>query len=207
LIGALLILTLSACTNQKSVDTASTTHVETEDNNNTATSTGTEQNVVPKEETSPSSQSQENTSKNEEKKAVEDAQEFLKLIKEKDADKLLQLLNKSDPTRLDIEGANKVIEGFDVNFDIDSLSVRINGDGSAMNPAIGQYEFVLADKNFKEHPEDNSLVIRYQEDGGIVYHNSYIRYFPYAEKMVVQYLDLIDKGNTIQLASFLNPDD
>ena len=65
----------------------------------------------------------------------------------------------------------------------------------------------MADKNLKEHQEDNSLVIRYQADGGIVYHNPYIRYFPYAEKMVVQYLDLIDEGNSIQMASFLNPDD
>lgn len=182
---------------------ASSNHGDTEGKINTVTSSGTEQNIV-KEKSSPSSQ--ENTDTNE-MKAIKDAQELLELIKEKDSDKLLGLLNKSALSRLDIEGVNIIIEGFDVNFDLKSLSVQINNDGPAMYPEGGQYEFVLVDKNFKGNHEENSLVIQYQEDGGIVYHNPYITYFPYAKKKVVKYLDLIDKGNTTELAGFLNPDD
>lgn len=183
---------------------ASSNHGDTEGKINTVTSSGTEQNIVPNEKSSPSSQ--ENTDTNE-MKAIKDAQGLLELIKEKDSDKLLGLLNKSALSRLDIEGVNTIIEGFDANFDLKSLSVQINNDGPAMYPEGGQYEFVLVDKNFKGNHEENSLVIHYQEDGGIVYHNPYITYFPYAEKMVVKYLDLIDEGNTTELAGFLNPDD
>ncbi|CAM3483936.1 hypothetical protein PALU110988_24885 [Paenibacillus lupini] len=75
-----------------------------------------------------------------------------------------------------------------------------------MYPEGGQYEFALVDKNFKEYDEENSLVILYQ-NGGIVYRNPYLRYFPYAEKMVLKYIDLINKENTTELAGFLNPDD
>ncbi|KRE50916.1 hypothetical protein [Paenibacillus sp. Soil522] len=203
-VGALLMLTLSACTNQRTVDMVSSNHGDTEGKMNTVTSSGTEQNIVPKEENSPSSQENTDT---DEMKAIKDAQELLELIKEKDSDKLLRLLNKSARSRLDIEGVNTIIEGFDANFDLKSLSVQINNDGPAMYPEGGQYEFVLVDKNFKGNHEENSLVIRYQEDGGIVYHNPYIQYFPYAEKLVVKYLDLIDEGNTTELAGFLNPDD
>ena len=56
------------------------------------TSSGKEQNIVPNEKSSPSSQ--ENTDTNE-MKAIKDAQRLLELIKEKDSDKLLGLLNKS----------------------------------------------------------------------------------------------------------------
>ena len=193
-VGALLMLTLSACTN----------HVDTEGKIATVTSSGTEESIVPKEENSPSIQENTDT---DEIKAIKDAQELLALIEEKDLDKLLALLNKSASSRLDIEGVNTIIEGFDTNFDMRSLSVQINNDGPAMYPEGGQYEFVLVDKNFKGNHEENSLVIRYQEDGGIVYNNPYIQYFPHAEKMVVQYLELIDKGKTTELAGFLNPDD
>lgn len=146
---------------------------------------------------------QENKS-NGEIKAVKDAQEFIEIIKEKDADKLIQLLNT---TQLDIEGAKKIIQGFDVNFDLDILSVQINYDGFAMNPQVGQYEFILVDKNLNENNKENSLVIRYDVDGSKVYDNPYVRYFPYAEEMVLQYLDHISKGKATELAGFLNPDD
>jgi hypothetical protein len=137
-------------------------------------------------------------------KAEKDAQEFLKIIKEKDDAKLLQFLNS---TRLDLEGTKKIIEGFDVNFDLDKLSVQIYYDGYAMNIEGGQYEFIFLDKNSKEYNGENSLVIRYEEDGSIVYLNPYIRYFPYAENMVLYYIDLIGKGSVTELAVFLNPDD
>jgi hypothetical protein len=188
------MLTLSACTN----------HGNTEGKIDTVTPSGTEQNIVPKEENSPSSQEDKDT---DEIQAIKDAQELLDLIKEKGSDKLLGLLNKSAISQLDIEGVNTIIEGFDVNFDLKSLSVQINNDGPAMYPEGGQYEFVLVDKNFKGNHEENSLVIRYQEDGVTVYHNPYIQYFPYAESMVVKYVELIDAGNTIELARLLNPDD
>lgn len=141
---------------------------------------------------------------NSEIKALKDAQELISTIKEKDAAKLLKILNTS---QLDIEGARKIIEGFDVNYDLDVLSVQINYDGFAMGPDEGQYEFILVDKNLKEANGENSLVILYDDDGSILYNNSYVKYFPYAEKMVLHYLDLIDKGNATDLARFLNPDD
>lgn len=147
--------------------------------------------------------SQENTSSGE-IQAVKDAQEFSDIIKEKDAEKLIQLLTT---TQLDIEGANKIIEGFDVNFDLDTLSVQINYDGLAMNPQAEQFEFILVDKDFNEDNEEKSLVIRYDADGSKVYDNPYVRYFPYAEEMVLQYLDLISKGKVTELARYLNPDD
>ena len=148
---------------------------------------------------------QENKS-NGEIKAEKDAQDLIKFIKEKDAVKLLQLLNTS---QLDIEGANKIIEGFDVNFDLDTLSVQFNHDGSSMYPELGQYEFLIMDKDHKDlmKDRDNELVIRYNEDGSRVFTNPYVYYFPYAEKMIVRYLDLIREGNATELAKFLNPDD
>lgn len=94
-----------------------------------------------------------------------------------------------------------------MNFDLDILSVQINYDGFAMNPEGGQYEFILVDKHFKGDNGENSLVIRYEEDGSIVYNNPYIRYFPYAETMVLHYLELINKENATDLARLLNPDD
>lgn len=137
-------------------------------------------------------------------KAENNAQEFLQIIKEKDEVKLLQFLNT---TRLDLEGSKKIIEGFDKNFDLETLSVQIYYDGNRMFIEGGQYEFILLDKNSKENNEENSLVIRYEEDGSIVYHNPYVWYFPYAEKMLLRYLDLINKGSVTELAEFLNPDD
>ncbi len=137
-------------------------------------------------------------------KAEKDAQELIKIIKEKDAAKLFQLLHISE---LDLEGVNEIIEGFHVNFDLNTLSAVLYYDGYAMSPEGGQYEFILTDKNLKEYSNENSLVIRYEEDGSRVYHNPYIRYFPYAEKMILRYLDLVDKKNVTGLAGFLNPDD
>lgn len=137
-------------------------------------------------------------------RAEKDAQKFLEIIKAKDEAKLLQLLNT---TRLDLEGSKKIIEGFDINFDLDTLSVQLYYDGYRMFIERGQYEFILLDKNSTENNEENSLVIRYEKDGSIVYHNPYVRYFPYAEKMLLRYLDLINKGSATELAGLLNPDD
>src|SRR5690606_578086 len=49
-------------------------------------------------------------------KAEKAAQEFVQIIKKKDEVKLLQFLNT---TRLDLAGAKKIIEGFNINFDLD----------------------------------------------------------------------------------------
>lgn len=204
LVGALLLLILSACTNQRSVDMVSSNDGDNEGRVNIVASSETEEIVVPQLGTSPSSQ--ENTEIGE-MKAIKDAQELIESIKDKDSVKLLGLLNKSDRDRLNIEDANTIIEGFDANFDLQSLSAQNNNDGLAMHSERGRYKFVLVDKDFKEKHEENSLVIRYQEEGSIDYINPYIRYFPYAEKMVLQYLDLIDEGKTTELAGFLNPDD
>lgn len=137
-------------------------------------------------------------------RAEKDAQAFLQIIKEKDEVKLLQFLNT---TRLDLEGAKKIIEGFNINFDLDTLSIQLYYDGYRMFIEEGQYEFILLDMNSKENSEENFLVIRYEEDGSIVYHNPYVSYFPYAEKMLLDYLDLINKENVTELAGFLNADD
>jgi len=191
-VGLLMILTLSSCTSQNTKEKA-----------DTLSSSGTEQSSIPEENSSPSSQ--ENAT--DETKAIKDAQELLELIKAKDSDQLLRTVNMSALSPLDIDGVNTIIEGFDKNFDLESLSIQKNYDGPAMSSEDGQYEFVLVDKNFKENLQENSLVIRYQENGVPVYHNPFIRYFPYAERMVVKYLELIDAGNTSNLAKFLNPDD
>lgn len=137
-------------------------------------------------------------------KAENDAQALLQIIKEKDAVKLLQFLNT---TRLDLEGSKKIIEGFDVNFDLDTLSAQIYYDGYRMDIEGGQYEFILLDKNSNEMNEERSLVIRYEEDGSIAYHNPYVQYFPYAENMLLRYLELINKESVTELARFLNADD
>jgi len=191
-VGLLMILTLSSCTSQSTKEKA-----------DTLSSSGTEQSIIPEEKNSPSSQ--ENAT--DETKAIKDAQELLELIKTKDSDELLRTVNRSALSPLDIDGVNTIIEGFDKNFDLESLSVQINYDGPAMSPEDGQYEFVLVDKKFKENHAEDSLVIRYQENEAAVYHNPFIQYFPYAESMVVKYLELIDAGNTTKLAEFLNPDD
>lgn len=153
---------------------------------------------------------QENINEDE-NKAIQDAQTFVRIIKEKNAGKLLNLLNESNfysQLQLNKEQADKIIEGFDMNFALDSLAIQIYYDGIAMNPSRGQYEFLLLDnRNDKEYKEENSLLIRYEENGAIVYHNPYIRYFPYAETMVHKYLDLISEGSVTELASFMNPDD
>jgi len=193
LVGLLIMLTLSSCTSQNTKGKA-----------DTLSSSGTEQSIIPEEESSLSSQ--ENAT--DETKAIKDAQELLELIKTKDSDELLRTVNMSAFSQLDIDGVNTIIEGFNKNFDLESLSVQMNYDGPAMSPVNGgQYEFVLVDKNFKENHEENSLVIRYQDNGVAVYHNPFIQYFPYAESMVVKYLELIDARNTTKLAKFLNPDD
>jgi hypothetical protein len=187
-VGVLMMLILSACTSQRTINMSS----------------GTEQSIIPNEESSPSNQ--ENAVADE-AKAIKDAQKLLELIKTKDTDELLRTVNRSARSQLDIDGVNKIIEGFDKNFDMESLAVQLNDEGPAMSPEDGQYEFVLVDKNLKENHEENSLVIRYQEDGVAVYHNPFIQYFPYAESMVIKYLELIDERNTAELAKFLNPDD
>ncbi|AJY76863.1 hypothetical protein [Paenibacillus beijingensis] len=154
----------------------------------------------------PTEKTNKENKSNGEMKAIRDAHEFINVIKEKNAAKLNQLLNTSD---LDIEGTKKIIECFEVNFDLNSLSAQINYDGLSMYPEGGQYEFVLVDKNINENNdnEENSLVIRYEKDGNKVFHNPYVRYFPYAEKMILTYLDIIGEGDAIELASFLNADD
>jgi len=139
-----------------------------------------------------------------EAKALQDAHLFVEVIKQKDEAKLVQILN--DP-RLDREGARKAIEGFDVNFDLNTLNASIHYGGLAMHPAGGQYEFRLEDRQRRESIEENTLVIQYAEDGSKTYHNPYVRYFPYAENMVAQYLELIKQEDAAGLASFLNPDD
>src|SRR5690606_23172671 len=60
----------------------------------------------------------------------------------------------------DAEGAKRVIEGFESNFDLNTLRVQIKLDGNRMHPDIGQYEFMFMD-NMTEHGNDNMLVIRY----------------------------------------------
>ncbi|MGG4147442.1 hypothetical protein ABEW34_30485 [Paenibacillus algorifonticola] len=203
-VGLLMMLTLSSCTSQRTVNMVSSNHDDTKGKADTLSPSGTEQSIIPKLESSPSSQENAVT---DETKAIKDAQELLELIKAKDSNELLRTVNMSARSQLDIDGVNTIIEGFDKNFDLESLSVQINYDEPAMSPEDGQYEFVLVDKNFKENHEENSLVIRYQENGVTVYHNPFIQYFPYAESMVVNYLELIDAGNTTKLAKFLNPDD
>lgn len=135
--------------------------------------------------------------------AIDDAEELVETIKERNINELIQLL---DDSHIDEEVANKIIEGFESNFDLNTLSVQIKYDGNAMYPDIGQYEFILLD-NKSEHGNENMLVISYDGEGHKVFHNAYIRYFPYAGKMVSRYLEIIRGENATELALFLNPDD
>ena len=201
----LLMFILSACMTPKINDAESNNHAVTESENNimNSTETETENNVAQEVQTSIPVEEKTNT---DEERAMQDAQQLVDSIKSKDAQTIMQLLNVSASSPLDNEGVNAIIEGFSINFDIDTLSLQINDQGLSMDPESGQYEFALVDKNFEAYNEENKLVIRY-DNGDIFYHNPYLNYFPHAEKMVLQYIELISTEQTTELASFLNPDD
>lgn len=201
----LLMLILSGCMTPKINDAESNNPAVTESENNMMTSTETEtENNVAQEVQTPISVEEKNIT--DEQRAMQAAQQLVDSIKSKDAQTIMQLLNASASSPLDLEGVNAIIEGFGSNFDLDTLSLQVNDQGLSMDPESGQYEFALVDKNFEAYNEENKLVIRY-DNGASFYHNPYLNYFPHAEKMVLQYIELISTEQTAQLASFLNADD
>lgn len=199
------MLILSGCMTPKINDAESNNPAVTESENNMMTSTETEtENNVAQEVQTPISVEEKNIT--DEQRAMQAAQQLVDSIKSKDAQTIMQLLNASASSPLDLEGVNAIIEGFGSNFDLDTLSLQVNDQGLSMDPESGQYEFALVDKNFEAYNEENKLVIRY-DNGASFYHNPYLNYFPHAEKMVLQYIELISTEQTAQLASFLNADD
>jgi len=150
---------------------------------------------------------EEATTSNQEKNPDQAAEELVALIKARDAESLLQVLNNSNEVSYDRSEVNTILEGFASNFDLDTLSVQFNEDGITNSPESGQYEYILIDKNYNEINDEIRLTVRYPYDGGVVYHNPYIRYFPYAELMAQEYVNLIKEEKIKELAGFLNPDD
>jgi len=142
------------------------------------------------------------------------AETFVEAVRTRDADQLVQLLDdtmQSLGVQMDNEMAEIILEGFATNFDLNSLAVNVNKEGSAWGPQYGQYEFKLSDNRgeyrFEPWSEEDRLVILYDANGTKHFRNPYVNYFPYAEKMVSRYMEIIEAEDAARLAAFLNPDD
>lgn len=149
------------------------------------------------------------TTTHDENSALAAATDFVTAIKEKNTTHLLEVLKKSYfYSSYENKQVDKMIEGFEKNFDLNSLEVELYYDGYAMYPDAGQYEFFITDKNSHDFEQVNSLIIHFEENGETMYYyHPYIRYFPFAEEMVENYLDLIARKSVAELAHFMNPDD
>ena len=90
---------------------------------------------------------EEATTSNQEKNPDQAAEELVALIKARDAESLLQVLNNSNEVSYDRSEVNTILEGFVSNFDLDTLYVQFNEDGITTSPESGQYEYILVDKN------------------------------------------------------------
>lgn len=152
----------------------------------------------------------EDSTTHDEISALAAATDFVTAIKEKNTAHLLELLKKPHffYSDYDINHADKVFEGFEKNFDLNSLEVELYNDGYAMHADAGQYEFFITDKKGHDFEQVNSLIIHFEENGETMYYyHPYIRYFPFAEEMVEKYLELITRKSVAELADFMNPDD
>ena len=147
-------------------------------------------------------------------RAKADMARFLRLVQARDAEGLLQFLKGTDfYADYKPEDAAKAIEGFEASFDLPSLTATLDESGSS--PGIRQFAFKLADRNSgpsgsgTEGREDwLRATVGYEADNGRpVVHHPLVRYYPYAEKMVRQYANLIADGKASELARFLNADD
>lgn len=151
----------------------------------------------------------EDSTTHDEISALAAATDFVTAIKEKNTAHILEVLKKSYfYSGYENKHVDKMIEGFEKNFDLNSLEVELYYDGYAMHADAGQYEFFITDKNGHEFEQVNSLIIHFEENGETMYYyHPYIRYFPFAEEMVKNYLDLIARKSIAELAHFMNPDD
>ncbi len=137
------------------------------------------------------------------------AERLLQAVKDRDADSLIRLLaNEESAILYDEKLAGEILRGFEANFAIDTLVVKIFDEGHAMSPEAGQFEFLFEDGGPpRAYSEETALVVRFSDGGVVHFHNAYLRYFPFAAPMAETYLGLIRKADAQGLAAFLNADD
>ncbi|MFC5472261.1 signal peptidase I [Cohnella suwonensis] len=166
---------------------------------------------VPEEEVTP----EESPQAHDEQTAIEDTAALISALKQRDAEKVKSLVTASDYYGFyGLEEAQEIVRGFEANFDLETLRAVADPMGLSHHPAIGQYAYRLEDdgNNSKPQAEANTneslmLTVRYESDGGVVYNTPYISYFPFAERMATQYIELIQGNKAEELTGFLNPDD
>ncbi|MFC5405913.1 signal peptidase I [Cohnella soli] len=158
--------------------------------------------------------SKEAPTKFDEQSAQSDVDDFIAVLKADNADALDRLLSHSKAyADYGLEEAKEIIRGFRENFDLPKLIAVPNPSGPSQDPGIGQFEFQLddgrikGDKSSSEADKSRVLTLRYGEDGAAVFGNPYVHYFPFAERMAQQYLELVRGNKAEELAGFLNPDD
>jgi hypothetical protein len=148
--------------------------------------------------------------------AVADMTRFIELVKAKDAEGVAAYLKRSEFFQwFNVDLASKVIEGFERNFDLASLYVAVDKGNIANShsPEHQQFGFILADKDqtpesLSEYDHSRMVTFRYeQETGQAIPYNAYVRFYPFAESMVEDYVKLIVEDQAAALSSFLNADD
>jgi hypothetical protein len=146
--------------------------------------------------------------------AVADMTRFIELVKTKDAVGVAAYLKRSEFFHwFNVDLASKVIEGFERNFDLASLYAAIHKESNSHSPVDQQFGFILADKDqtpesLSEYDHTRMVTFRYeQETGQPIAYTAYVRFYPFAESMVEDYVKLIVEDQAAELSSFLNADD